>query len=359
MLTATSATFRVLCIPSLLLLSACGGGTTTQPSPAPAPSSSEQAAHLQTFTTTLSGISITMVGADPTQPGAGTSMIPVVILPIRLSFPASATTLSPEDAACGDTVPALTRFVDSPIFQAVDWNDATGFAGNTQFADAFQRANLFKYTSAISPDYHVLLAPITVLPAVPYTAPAGATVEPNTACPGRFMGGVPISFMDSIYHEQVAMHHITADALLILLTYDVKFLLPTHGFYLGYHNSDGLQTYIVVSYADAGFSAAPGFSTSDIAVPSHEVAEWLDNPFLSNVISPDWADPNAPQDCDDRIEVGDPLDGYNYPVPTPGYTYHVQELVYFSWFARDNPSIAYDGRYSTRGTFAVPAKSCE
>ena len=40
--------------------------------------------------------------------------------------------------------------------------------------------------------------------------------------------------------------------------------------------------------------------------------------------------------CQDNLEVGDPLTGFNFsPIGgRNGFTYHLQELTFFSWFYR-------------------------
>lgn len=38
-----------------------------------------------------------------------------------------------------------------------------------------------------------------------------------------------------------------------------------------------------------------------------------------------------------------------------GFTYHVQDLAFFSWFYRQSPSIGLGGVYSLFGTFKTSA----
>jgi len=62
-------------------------------------------------------------------------------------------------------------------------------------------------------------------------------------------------------------------------------------------------------------------------VLSHEVGEWLDDPFVSNAVN-----------CTDKgfLEVGDPLEnGPNYgdyPYTLKGFTYNLQSLVFLGYF---------------------------
>jgi hypothetical protein len=41
-----------------------------------------------------------------------------------------------------------------------------------------------------------------------------------------------------------------------------------------------------------------------------------------------------------------------------GFTYHPQELAFFSWFYRQKPSIAVNNWYSDQGTFGSYAAPC-
>jgi hypothetical protein len=45
------------------------------------------------------------------------------------------------------------------------------------------------------------------------------------------------------------------------------------------------------------------------------------------------------------------------PVTVNGFTYHVQELAYFSWFY-GGASIGAGGKYSSNGTFRGYARLC-
>jgi hypothetical protein len=46
------------------------------------------------------------------------------------------------------------------------------------------------------------------------------------------------------------------------------------------------------------------------------------------------------------------------PVTVNGYTYHLQELAFFSWFYHQSPSIGAGGKYSNNGTFTTFAAAC-
>jgi hypothetical protein len=69
---------------------------------------------------------------------------------------------------------------------------------------------------------------------------------------------------------------------------------------------------------------------ADIHALSHEVSEWLDDPYVNNAVQP-WKTPRAPQyGCTGVLETGDPvvgiwygLDGNNVAAQD-GYNYYGQ-----------------------------------
>lgn len=350
----------VLCLTVLSLVS-CGGGSNSSSSstggnvlPPPPP------AQLAVWTNTNDGIPFTMVGTDPSIAGAGTTNISAVIIPVNFSFSAAGVVMSPESISCGDNATALSRTQNSPLFTNIPWSDGQISLGTTQFGDAFQRANFWNLVSAGSPNYHVMLQPVTVLPTITVDVPVGigAVLGPSPTCPVQPFGGVPVSFMDSVVASTIASQHITADTVPIFLSYDMQYFPQTGGTFLGYHSVQGSQTYIVASYLDSGYAGLPGVLASDVAVLSHEIGEWMDDPLGNNLVSPAWGGFGIQTSCGDHLEVGDPLTGSNFAVVTPQFAYHFQELAYFSWFARTAPSLAVNGRYSMQGSFDTYAPPC-
>ena len=114
------------------------------------------------------------------------------------------------------------------------------------------------------------------------------------------------------------------------------------------------QTVAVASYLDSAFS--PG--EPDIAVLSHEIAEWMDDPLGTNP-TPPWGNTGQVDGhCQSNLEVGDPLTRTTFAVTRDGVTYHPQEEAFFSWFYGPSPSIAVNGMFSFNGTLTHPAPIC-
>ena len=302
--------------------------------------------------------SYSMVGTDPTL-SAATTTVPDEVIPLRIVF-ADGTVFD----ASGSVPPALA----SPL-----WNAASFLSGHTQYADAIQRAEFWQQLAGSG--YHVLLATPTQLPTVTINVPANqGTVEPagttfGTHVAGRTLGLVNFSWFYGRYTHILNEEHISARTLPILLTHNV-FLdekTPLSCCVGGYHatasstNGNGARQVQTSIFADYGspdtllhVGDTNGVFAEDINALSHEVSEWMNDPFGSNVV-PAWTSPLAPQyGCSNVLEVGDPLVGVAFDVNG----YHPQDEAFLSWFARQSPSIGIDGRYSYLGTFTSPSPSC-
>ena len=269
------------------------------------------------------------------------------------------------DDPCDANVSAQTRLLASPILKnkAYTWGGTSISPVGTQITDAFQRAEFWKYTnpSGVNPNYHVKLGfnPSTQLIHLTYTY---KSIQPEITggCDPLLEQGIKNwdSFVQTTLFPQLEANYG------INPTDFVVFLLKNTVFYqgntsncciLGYHNAFGspVQTYAVADYDTSGFfSGAP-----DISVMSHEVAEWMDDPLTTNP-TPAWGNIGQVVGCQSNLEVGDPLTGTTYPVKLNGFTYHPQELAFFSWFYDQHPSIGVNGWYSDQDTFTTYAAPC-
>jgi len=303
----------------------------------------------------------TMVGSDPTIAGAGTTNVPVWIIPLAFNY--NGTVVSTMRPACNDNVNVLTRVQNSPLFtQNVTWVEGNTVVGVTQFTDAFQRANFWSIVSGRSPNYHVLLNPVTTLAQqtinIPAPPPPNTQLVNNNACPQQPIGSIDFNFLDGQLRGLITRLGVPSNVLPLFLAYDMVAVPAGGGAALGYHTAFALgggvfQTYSFGSYVDPGLL---GFNVADISILSHELGEWMDDPINNQV--PSWGHIGQVTGCQSNLEVGDPLTGSNSIVTTPGFNYHVQDLAFFSWFARQSPSIAVNGWYSTLNAFASPPPIC-
>jgi hypothetical protein len=127
---------------------------------------------------------------------------------------------------------------------------------------------------------------------------------------------------------------------------------------LGYHNALGNpgQTYGIAGFEGRNQTVFNG--VADIASATHEVNEWTNDPSGSNA-TPAWGNIGQVSGCQSNLEVGDPLSGSLMPnVTMPnGFTYHLQELAFYSWFY-GGTSLGAGGKFSSNGTFGGAAKLC-
>jgi hypothetical protein len=240
----------------------------------------------------------------------------------------------------------------------------------------------------IGSSYHVKLVNDTVLPTqvldVPaskglaYERPVGAWREANGLGATDTIAGVADYTWFSAYLQNLVNSlHISATTVPIFLTDNVLLYEGTGNYLnccvLGYHgaamptgygagsaNGNGsqpVQTFIYAAWATPGTysgflsdytgsrkAPAPTRGIADIHALSHEVSEWLDDPFVNNAVQP-WLTPTAPQyGCTGVLETGDPVVGVWFPysgnnaAATQGTTYygqyHPEDEVDAQWFGR-------------------------
>jgi hypothetical protein len=306
-----------------------------------------------------------MVGRNPTVTQTTQAVsIPTQVVPLIIKF-VNGHSWNPSVADSCDTTSALARTLASPIFKNHTYSFGGTSVGSTQYADAFQRANYFKYTgpSGINPGYHVTLAPVTLSP-VTVSVPSADSAEGTTGCGNRILGAVDIDWLDN-YLRTKLIPSLAAQGVgvktfpLFLMGNVVEYSgTPNNCCVLGFHNayqtSSGRQTYAVAMYDNSGLFGG----SKDVSVLSHEVAEWLADPLANNPTRP-WGHVGQVSGCQDSLEVGDPLSGTVQTVVVSSHTYHVQELAFTSWFYRQTSSTGINGWYSNYGTFRSYAAACK
>ena len=157
------------------------------------------------------------------------------------------------------------------------------------------------------------------------TAAQGSVI--NNPFGSGVVGTYPINNFEREAHTYMTAHNavITPDTFPFFISYDIY--LTSGGCCIGgYHNRSGNhgtgQTYGYTTLVDS-----PGAFSMDIDAVSHEVAEWLDDPFVDNHVN-----------CNDNsiLEVGDPIEGKanygTFPVNLNGYTWHPQDEAQLPYF---------------------------
>ena len=328
-----------------------------------------------------------IVGRNPKERGANAAVsVPAQVIPLILKFHTIGTsvdlhtgiiatasghrssnpTLADTSCFAGPANVPLKLMAQSPILQSDDFNFGGTDVGTTQYTDAFQRGNFW---SIIEKDaYHLRLNPSVFAPVVvDVPAASGLSLNKDVFEPFFSMCGpegiVDINFLDAIVVNQLtALPGINPGTFPMFMIYNtgMSFGDPTNlanccaG---GYHsiNPAGpttFQTYSPFDFDVSGFFVS---SANDTAIASHEVAEWANDPYIINN-TPAWGHTGQVSGCQNNLEVGDPLTGTEAPriVGKNGFTYHLQELAFFSWFFGD-PSLGIHGWDSNNGTFLTDA----
>jgi hypothetical protein len=340
---------------------------------------------------------MTMVGSDPRTGGSTT--VKTEIIPIEFTFVAAGQDMSAVSALYGYTAEAqdwdadptvgtpndVDKTLASPVFATNSYPADMG--GDTgQYGDVFMRAQFDKIGSS----YHVKIANQAVLPKQTFAVPASQGVAYQRVS-GAVAGIVESTWFSTKLQQLMGSLHIDPTTVPIFLTHNVL-LYTGHDNYtncciLGYHGAamplghgagqahgqgnNPVQTFIYAAYTSpntyTGFSptTAPTRGISDIHALSHEVAEWLDDPFVDNAVQP-WQTPTAPQyGCTDVLETGDPVVGVWFPMAgnpdiAANNVWHPEDEVNANWFSRDGTNSlglsSWDGRYTFMGprTTSIP-----
>jgi hypothetical protein len=307
-----------------------------------------------------------MAGKNPAIKVANaSSTIATKLVPVVIKF-ANGTTWNPATIdSCDAGASPLTRVQKSPIFVSRPWTWGGTAIGTRQVTNAYQRADFWAYAkpTGINPTYGVNLSLATLKPVtihVPNADAAFATI----GCGNRRLGAVEINWLDAYLQKTVipslASQGVSPSTLPIFLLHNVVEFIGTTAncCVLGYHNdyttsSGGIQTYGLAMYDNS--KAFTG--SSDITPLSHEVAEWQNDPYTNNP-TPSWGNIGQVSGCQSNLEVGDPLSGTTFKAALNGFTYHPQQLAFFSWFYHQSPSLGIHGWYSDQGTFKTFAAPC-
>lgn len=284
--------------------------------------------------------SYTSVGTDPRTSTAATT-VPVTFIPVKI-LEASGAYSYPTGAISKTTGSAL--FHNSSV------------TGGTQYGDATVRSSYWSYVNALGAKWHVRLGSpaTTALQTINVPSNQGSYYQDSS-------GGYVMTANENWYAGTLAgiAAKYTAKNLVVFLTYDAVGCADytnlntcgIGGFHTDKATSTGTHTFAWASWQD---SAVFGASAADTAAMSHEVAEWLNDPFVNNIV-PKWSVPSEPQyGCSNLFEVGDPLVGHVFTISG----LHYQDEADFSWFARQSPSIGYNGRYSYLGTLKTYSPAC-
>jgi len=307
----------------------------------------------------------TIVGKNPAIKATNPSTtVTALLVPVIMKF-SDGTNWNPTKVdSCDPGASALARTQKSPIFVSQSWKFGSTSVGTGQATDAFQRAEFWKFAkpSGINPGFHVKLS-LKTLKTVTINVPRAQefALTQRTSCGNRLVGATNFGWLDNhlrnVVIPSLASQGVHTTTFPIFLLHNFVEICGSKCLAGGYHNAfnvgAGVQTYGVAMYDNSGLMTGG----SDISILSHEVAEWQNDPSGTNP-TPSWGNIGQVMGCQANLEVGDPLSGTSFKDTLGGFTYHPQELAFFSWFYHQNPSLGVNGWYSDKGTFQTFAAPC-
>jgi len=302
-----------------------------------------------------------MVGTDPRR-GSATTLVPTVVIPLRFAFADGSVFDAQNDLIDGAT--SVQAILQSPIFQPTHFVTGGVDVGFTQYGDAFQRANFWNEVSHEARGYHVLLGAPVVTPVQTINVPNGKfkyLTDPDTqqifpVVDGTFIGGQLRTLLNTLPLDPKSLPIFDTGRVAEYLGWGF------HGFL---SNGTALQTFIATSYQhhDAVYF---GQRVPDLYVLSHEVVEWLDDPFGTSSV-PGWNFVNYPQaQCASAasgslLEVADPLqydDEGIVSIANGATQFHVTDAAFVDFFTRAERSRSVNGQYSFFATITAPTPPC-
>ena len=335
-MTSRFAPLALLAVASLLALPA-GAGTTAKPRFVTLPNHLSLAPHHPASTLTQwngsftdltnKTINYTMVGTNPSTNNTATT-VQVMLVPIKMVYGRKngRRTFDPVTQKVQNGQTVVQNTLNSPLFVAgIDFVQGGTDLGTTQYIDAFQRGNFWSSVST-NTGYHVLLGTPTVLSEQTITVTAAQGKVISNPFGSGVVGTMSINAFDS--NLQTFMRNLTQinpGVLPLFITYDIY--LTQGGCCIGgYHSANGAQpggqTYSYATYVE---NVGPIYNKKKAL--SHELGEWLDDPFVDNHVN-----------CTDNsiLEVGDPLEGRanygGFKYTLNGFTYNLQSLVFLGYF---------------------------
>jgi hypothetical protein len=323
------------------------------------------APNVRTFTYSIAARGKTytgkIIGASPftSQTTPGTTVTNVVI-PVKFNFTSTGKVFDPTATlpSCAGGSTALARTKSSPIYANFNYGDGVG----RQYTEAYDRFGFWKYTKpgAINAAHKTRLK---LVQAPLQTINASGFPTQTTSCGS--LGFIEIGALDN-YLTGTLIPALRANGTITNSTFPL-FLFSNVVEYqgttsnccvIGYHSFVNFANGQKQTYGVGDYETTKAFTNiHDVSALSHEVAEWLDDPYVNNA-TPPWGHTGQVSGCQSNLENGDPLSGHLYPVTVNGFQYHPQELAFFSWFFNQVPSIARNGVYSNKGTFTSPAALC-
>ena len=260
-----------------------------------------------------------------------------------------------------DAAPVIPLVLNSPNYENAGYG--TGF---TQFGDAIQRAEFF---NVMKDEWHTLIDRPRMLTPVQIEVPPGSSLVFQSRSTGAIFALIDFNFFISQLNTIIQLEPMNVNELTIALTRNALFFEggdPNNFCVIGFHtafetavqgNTHFVQTFATASWLDKGIFRDTHLA--DVFPLSHEISEWLNDPFVNNA-TPPWQFPDGSGACQATLETGDPVEVLaqpTFPITVDGFLYHPQTEALLQWFTRESPSSAFQHAYSYPDTHALPTAS--
>jgi chitinase len=311
----------------------------------------------------------TLVGSDPAI--GRTTEIPVVVVPVSLSF---ASSRQPPLDGTAD-VAALLR---SPVFTAFSF----GGQGDLQYGDAMLRATL-----PHAQNWHTILAKSDVIKTVHIAVPAAFGYVLSSKASGRLLGIADIEYVQRELFKQVPKQN---GKLVIAVTHNAAYYAEgdaTICCLWGTHGSDAAtgNSFVLASY----LSAAPSVvQDQDVQPLTEQLGEFINDPLHDPLIRqgkghmpgnqlPRWIRPSTMRPGDqgrcggDRVasayfllEPTDTNRKNNLPYSSAFVAkngtaeYHVQNVALLAWYLGSAGKAGKVFSFPDPGVLTAPAEAC-
>ncbi|MBV9571507.1 MAG: hypothetical protein JO056_09735 [Alphaproteobacteria bacterium] len=271
----------------------------------------------------------TMIGPDPSKDNS-TTVIPFQVVPVIFTYAAFHNQkFNPMKDKYPNGQKVMDNFLASPLVQSnVSFKSGKTKVGKTQYIDAYQRANFWLNNVQKNKNYHVVLGDPQMLPAMKITVQSGQGTIMQNPFGTIDVGTYGFGAMDVQINNYINAHHEVTPDQFVFFVSDNIFLVSGGCCIGGYHTATarqpGGQTY---GYTTLVTEQKTGSFSQDVSAASHEIGEWMDDPFTDNIVG-----------CQDNsiLENGDPLvDPPNYggiPYKVGDFTYNLQNLVNVAYF---------------------------
>ena len=258
----------------------------------------------------------TWIGANPASPA--TETVPIYLVPLKLVYTPKTGKKVTENATT--IIPDIEA---SPIFTSLDFQFGGTDIGTTQYEDAFAKVNVWQIGGSSS-SYHVLLGTPKVTKTVKLALNT-STSEGTITEFGVTVLTAQINTIDAEINKEIPALKIPSTALPIFVTSQTYLISGSECCIGGYHSvTSAGQPYSMFTYITPAKGSKTIPFSDDVSALSHELGEWIDDPYTSN---------NSPCGI---YEVGDPLErnanygDFNYTLN--GVVYHLQDLALLPYF---------------------------